>query len=164
MQPFTLYKTSWEIRPIQDLNPPLQVALPLTTIMTRIWTLTSNTSWVRSTLSKINKRRLRNKIGVLCKLQPRTSYRGSTIHRSVRSFRSILILTSREINVNLSKLSYDLKPFYKSEFFTIKDIMLAAHLWGLYVVPEFQFKPDMHFYLQQIKKLTKFNYQKDFWR
>jgi hypothetical protein len=102
MQPFTLYKTSWEIRPTQDLNPPLQVALPLTTIMTRIWTLTSNTSWVRSTLSKINKRRLRNKIGVYCKLQPQISYRGSTIHPSVRSFRSILILTSREINVNLS--------------------------------------------------------------
>lgn len=68
------------------------------------------------------------------------------------------------INTNLSKLSYELKPFYQSEFFTIKDIMIAAHLWGLYTVPEFQFKPDMHFYLQQIKKLTKFNYQKDFWR
>jgi glutaredoxin 2 len=45
---------------------------------------------------------------------------------------------------------------------SIKEIMLAAHLWGCYIVPEFQFAPEWHNYLQQIKKRTKFNYLKIF--
>ncbi len=68
------------------------------------------------------------------------------------------------MNTLLSKLSYDFIPFYKSEILTIKDIMIAAQLWGLYSVPEFQFSPHLHSYLQNIKKLTHFNYQEDLWR
>ncbi len=40
----------------------------------------------------------------------------------------------------------------------IYDILLASHLWGLYVVPEFQFSPKMHSYLQLLKKACAFNY------
>lgn len=61
-------------------------------------------------------------------------------------------------------LEKDLKPFYKSDFLTVKDILLAAHLWGLYVVPEFQFPPNIHAYLQAVKKKCRFNYHEDFWR
>lgn len=46
----------------------------------------------------------------------------------------------------------------------IKDIMLASHLWGLYMVPEWQFSPKLHNYLQKIKKLTKFDYLGEAWR
>lgn len=63
-----------------------------------------------------------------------------------------------------NRLAPHLSNFYESEKLTIIDIMLAAHLWGLYVVPEFQFSPKLHHYLQTIKKQTFFNYQEDLWR
>lgn len=58
----------------------------------------------------------------------------------------------------------ELTPFYKSDKLTILDIMIAAHLWGMYVVPEYQFEPAIHSYLQKVKELTRFNYHEDFWR
>ncbi|GAB4011615.1 MAG: hypothetical protein Fur0010_06360 [Bdellovibrio sp.] len=61
-------------------------------------------------------------------------------------------------------LNKQLTLFYKSQDLTIVDIMIAAHLWGLYVVPEFQFPQTIHDYLQAVKKLTHFNYHEDFWR
>ena len=64
----------------------------------------------------------------------------------------------------LKELELSLTPFYHSKHFGIIDIMLAAHLWGLYVVPEFQFPVAIHNYLQTVKDLTKFNYHEDFWR
>lgn len=62
------------------------------------------------------------------------------------------------------ELEVALKPFYKSEHLTIADIMIAAHLWGMYVVPEYHFSPTVHAYLQKIKILTHFNYHEDYWR
>lgn len=56
-----------------------------------------------------------------------------------------------------------LKPFYDQSELGIRDIMLASHLWGLYVVPEFQFPPQLHQYLQSVKNLCYFNYHQDFW-
>lgn len=38
------------------------------------------------------------------------------------------------------------------------DILLASHLWGLYLVPEFYLPAKIHHYLQSIKKITTFNY------
>lgn len=70
---------------------------------------------------------------------------------------------SAAIHIDLEDLSQELKPFYRSEKITIKDIMIAAHLWGLYVVPEFQFPPEIHKYLQTIKYECHFNYHSDFW-
>lgn len=64
----------------------------------------------------------------------------------------------------LNEIEHQMEPFYKSQVFTIFDIMIASHLWGLYIFPEFQFSPILHRYLQVVKKLCKFNYHEDFWR
>lgn len=64
----------------------------------------------------------------------------------------------------LTELEYKLKPFCEGEKLSLYDIMIASHLWGLYVVPEFQFSPKIHAYLQQIKHMCGFNYQQDLWR
>ena len=63
-----------------------------------------------------------------------------------------------------TELTTQLKPFYKSDKFTIMDIMIAAHLWGMYVVPEFRFSEAVNNYLQKVKEITKFNYHEDYWR
>lgn len=70
---------------------------------------------------------------------------------------SLNAILTNEIEKNLS-------PFYKSSGFTIVDIMIAAHLWGMYIVPEFQFSPKMHSYLQSIKAQTHFDYHQDYWK
>lgn len=64
----------------------------------------------------------------------------------------------------LSKLETNISPFYKSESLTIFDIMIASHIWGMYVYPEFQFSTKIHNYLQQIKSKCNFNYHEDFWK
>jgi glutaredoxin 2 len=64
----------------------------------------------------------------------------------------------------LHKLENELIPYYQSSNLTIKDILLAAHLWGMYVVPEFQFSPALHEYLMKIKKQTKFQYMDEVWQ
>lgn len=58
----------------------------------------------------------------------------------------------------------DLQPFYQSSEFSLYDILLASHLWGLYIVPEFQFPDELHQYLQKVKKICGFNYHEDLWR
>lgn len=70
----------------------------------------------------------------------------------------------QDIMRDLFVLNSDLRPFYKSSVFTVYDILLASHLWGLYVVPEFQFPDQIHQYLQKIKDICHFNYHIDFWR
>ena len=62
-----------------------------------------------------------------------------------------------------NELSPELSPFYKSDKLTIMDIMIAAHLWGMYVVPEYRFDSKIQDYLQSVKELTKFNYHEDYW-
>lgn len=61
-------------------------------------------------------------------------------------------------------LMKELTPFYQSSSFSLYDILLASHIWGLYVVPEFQFPARLHSYLQEVKAVTHFNYHQDFWR
>lgn len=68
------------------------------------------------------------------------------------------------IRKELDVLESDLKPFYRSQVFTVHDILLASHIWGLYVVPEFQFSEAIHKYLQSVKDICHFNYHQDFWR
>lgn len=63
----------------------------------------------------------------------------------------------------LVQLEQNLIPFYKSNQMTIVDIMLASHLWGMYIFPEFQFSEKIHQYLQKIKEQCHFEYHKDFW-
>lgn len=73
-------------------------------------------------------------------------------------------INRQSLNTKLSELENDLIPFYKSNKFTLNDILLASHLWGLYVVPEYQLSHKLHLYLQGIKKLCNFDYHEDFWR
>jgi glutaredoxin 2 len=63
-----------------------------------------------------------------------------------------------------SEIEPSLKPFFNSDKLTIVDIMIAGHLWGMYIFPEFQFSPAVHAYLQKVSSLCKFNYHQDFWK
>lgn len=65
--------------------------------------------------------------------------------------------------LTLEEVELKLTPFYQSESFGIRDIMLASHLWGMYIFPEFQFSLKIHTYLQDIKAQTNFEYHSDFW-
>lgn len=68
------------------------------------------------------------------------------------------------LNQTLQKLEGKLDPFYwNQKQITILDIMIASHLWGMYVVPEFQFSEKVHHYLQAIRKETNFHYHEDFY-
>lgn len=69
-----------------------------------------------------------------------------------------------ELDLILAGLENDLRPFYKNNEMTILDIALAAHLWGMYIFPEFQFSPKIHQYLQKVKRQCAFDYHSDFWR
>lgn len=69
-----------------------------------------------------------------------------------------------DISKDLAEVAQDLKPFYRSDVFTVYDILLAAHIWGLYVVPEFQFEEKIHQYLQKVKEHCHFDYHQDFWK
>ncbi|MBY0414094.1 MAG: glutaredoxin 2 [Bdellovibrionales bacterium] len=64
----------------------------------------------------------------------------------------------------LSELKSQLKPFYKSDTLSIMDLMIAAHLWGVYVVPEYRLPEDIHNYLQKVKAETSFDYHQDYWK
>jgi glutaredoxin 2 len=72
-------------------------------------------------------------------------------------------LTSLDLLLS-EDLERNLLPFYKSATFSIVDIMIAAHLWGMYIFPEFQFSPKINNYLQLIKNKTRFDYHSDFWK
>jgi glutaredoxin 2 len=63
----------------------------------------------------------------------------------------------------LDTIESKLMPFYESKVLTLKDILLASHLWGLYILPEFQFSEIIHHYLQEIKGICHFDYHQDFW-
>ena len=69
-----------------------------------------------------------------------------------------------KLNVICTELASNLRPFYKSEHITLFDIMIASHLWGMYIVPEFQFDQKIHSYLQVIKETCSFDYHGDFWK
>ncbi len=70
----------------------------------------------------------------------------------------------RPLMSEFESLQKDLGPYYQSSVFGLSDILLAAQLWGLYVVPEFQFPEKIHAYLEEVKKKCHFNYHQDFWR
>lgn len=63
----------------------------------------------------------------------------------------------------LTQIEERLNPYYNSLEIGLKDILIASHLWGLYIVPEFQFTASMHTYLQAVKLKCHFNYHQDFW-
>lgn len=67
-------------------------------------------------------------------------------------------------DILLHEVIPELKPFYKSNRLTIMDVMIASHLWGMYVVPEYQFDSRIHEYLMHVKEVTHFDYHEDYWR
>lgn len=69
-----------------------------------------------------------------------------------------------ELGPILKQLEAKLSPFFESKSPTIVDIMIAAHLWGLYIVPEFQFPVAIHHYLMKVKELCEFDYHHDYWQ
>ncbi|MCY4643404.1 MAG: glutaredoxin 2 [Bacteriovoracales bacterium] len=69
-----------------------------------------------------------------------------------------------ELSEHLEKLAGDLTPWLKGNQFGLKDILLASHLWGAYIAPEFQFSPSIHNYLQSISQKCRFHYHEDFCR
>lgn len=73
-------------------------------------------------------------------------------------------LFESELQKHLDGFEKDTFEFYKSKSLSLYDIVLASHLWGLYVVPEFQFSPKLHLYLQRVKAECRFNYQEDLWK
>jgi glutaredoxin 2 len=68
----------------------------------------------------------------------------------------------KELEPIINDLLMELDPYYKSPFMTIFDIMIASHLWGMYIFPEYQFKKGVHAYLQDIKNQCAFDYHRDF--
>ena len=64
----------------------------------------------------------------------------------------------KELLGRLERFSKNLQPFYQSSEMGIFDILIAAHLWGLYVVPEFYFPLKTHNYLQSVKSKCNFKY------
>jgi glutaredoxin 2 len=64
---------------------------------------------------------------------------------------------------DLLELSEKIHPFFQQDNFSLYDLLLASHLWGLYIVPEFQFPEKIHIYLQKVKAICHFNYHEDFW-
>lgn len=70
----------------------------------------------------------------------------------------------KELNLIGNDLVSHLKPFYKSPTITLYDILIASHLWGMYIVPEFQFSLEIHNYLQLVKEKCSFDYHGDYWK
>ncbi len=68
-----------------------------------------------------------------------------------------------QLDPSLKDIEKALSPFYNSPELSLYDIIIASHLWGLYMVPEFQFSEKIHHYLQTVKHICHFNYHKDFW-
>lgn len=80
------------------------------------------------------------------------------------------LIKNKEIHLKIlndilfNELEVKLTPFYNSSTLTIVDIMIASHIWGMYIFPEFQFSVKMHQYLQSVKRQTHFDYHHDFWK
>lgn len=68
----------------------------------------------------------------------------------------------KEMHRKLQNLEDHLGEFYHPEGLSVIDIMIASHLWGLYIVPEFRFSDKLNTYLQKIKALTGFDYYGDY--
>jgi glutaredoxin 2 len=64
---------------------------------------------------------------------------------------------------HLDSLEKEIDPFYgHRKEMTIFDIMIASHLWGMTLHPEFQFSEKLYDYLMRIKKQCQFDYHGDY--
>lgn len=63
----------------------------------------------------------------------------------------------------LNQLSQKIGPFFdKNQSLNVLDLMLGAHMWGVFVVPELQIPVPIYDYLMRIKAETNFNYHQDY--
>lgn len=69
--------------------------------------------------------------------------------------------SSLQANLNLIK-DYFEKSVNKDTL-NLDDILIASHLWGMYIVPEFQYPVEVHKFLQSVKSACNFEYHKDNW-
>jgi glutaredoxin 2 len=69
-----------------------------------------------------------------------------------------------KLHFELHDFEKNIDIYYQSQFLTLTDILFASHLWGLFIVPEFQFSPKVYNYLMNIKTICNFNYHEDLWR
>jgi glutaredoxin 2 len=65
---------------------------------------------------------------------------------------------------DLQEIEAALCPYFESNQLHLRDIMLSAHLWGLFIVPEFRIPPKLYTYLMKVKSDCAFNYHEDFWK
>ncbi len=72
----------------------------------------------------------------------------------------------KKLDISLLRLENEIqdKNYYTGSQLSILDIVIASHLWGMYIFPEFQFSPKIHSYLQRVKTKCNFNYHEDFWK
>lgn len=68
-----------------------------------------------------------------------------------------------DFNDKVKVIEDEIKSFYRSDQLRLHDIVIASHLWSMYLLPEFQFSSKIHDYLMEIKKQTKFDYHFDYW-
>lgn len=78
----------------------------------------------------------------------------------VRNKEKFISSLEEKLQANRSLFQKDLS----SQKLDLKDILIAAHLWGMYIVPEFQFNTEIHNFLQEVGKQSNFNYHEDFWK
>jgi len=69
---------------------------------------------------------------------------------------------TNKVLFNLKDLDDKVESFFNGKSFTVLDIMLASHVWGLYIVPSFKFPDNWSKYLEKVKSLTNFDYHRDF--
>lgn len=62
----------------------------------------------------------------------------------------------------LKRLEDELQSFYQNDQFGLKDIIIASHLWAMFIVPEFQYSKKVYDYLTRVKELTHFKYHQDY--
>lgn len=62
---------------------------------------------------------------------------------------------------DLEILEEQIGPYFLGEEFSIFDILIASHLWGLYLLPGFSFSENLEAYLKDVKDHCKFEYHKD---
>lgn len=68
-----------------------------------------------------------------------------------------------EIDSYLSQILPKLNPYIDGDSFTLQDIILSAHLWGLYLAYDYRISDPLHRYLQLVAKTCNFNYDYDAW-
>jgi glutaredoxin 2 len=73
-----------------------------------------------------------------------------------------LVKNAEKFKLPLNEYLNDVENLIENESMLIK-ILIASHIWGLYVLPEFQFTAKLHEQLQEIKSQCHFNYHEDFW-